>query len=452
MGLHVDTFAEPVKRNRMKKYGVLLMVVLLVVSCKKNGGGSTDIEPAVTPVGVNDGTAVTKTIGSAGGAIVSGDGEMELIIPSGALATNTAITIQPITNTAPNGRRKAYRCTPDGQQFAKDITIRFHYTDEDAAVTQPEYMQIAFQKADGTWQVIGNITNDVVAKTLSATVNHFTDFTEFDLLRLIPESLYLRKGATGDFQISWAGISSSSLVTFGLGILNTPPVWKVNGVTGGNSTHGTIRSTAPASATYTAPASDPTPNPVDISVEISIPFTVDGQQFNKGILLGKAYIIGNRYELDLEFKGTTAPGTGEVFSISDNVRMTVNLVGSGGTVSGAINVQPTFGLTNPSTNGCNTSWQSTGTGPINLRDIDVAGVTATGAGGYVYVYFDADVGVTPAMQVITCPGNPSQSKEFLPWSSAGAVLMFLDDTNSNQEINMSSAPGQHITLYVKPLQ
>lgn len=436
--------------KRKSVFLVLLFAAATLVACKKGGGDNPDIKPAVTPIGTNNGTAVTKTIGAAGGTIVSDDGEMEIIIPAGALAANTDITIQPITNTAPNGRRKAYRCTPDGQQFSKDITILFHYTDQDAKSTQPGYMQMAFQNADGTWSVLGNITNDETAKTLSAKTNHFTDFTEFDILRLIPPELYVRKGATGEFQISWAGISGSNLVTFGLGILSSPPVWKVNGVTNGNSTYGTVSSTAPAIATYTAPASDPTPNPVDISVEINIPFTVNGQQFNQGILLAKAYIIGNRYEVDLEYIGTTAIGTGEVFRINDNVRMTVNLVGSGGTVSGAINVQPTFTLTNPSTNGCSTSWTSNGTGPINLRDIDVAGVTV--AGSMVYVYFNSDVGATPAIQVITCPGIPQQTREFLPWNSGGTVLAFEDDTDNNQVINMSQISSQQITLHVKPLQ
>jgi hypothetical protein len=437
----------------MKKNSALLVLLVAVVilgGCKKNGSGTPDIKPTVTPIGTIDGAAKTQTIGSAGGTIVSDDGEMELVIPPGALTTNTDITIQPITNTAPSGRRKAYRCLPDGLQFAKDIVVKFHYTEEDAEVTKPEFMQVAFQNADGTWKVVEKVTNDVAAKTISAFVNHFTDFSAFDILRLSPESLYLRTGATGEFQISYAGMSRDNLITFGLQILSAPAVWKVNGVTGGNSTDGTIQATAPVKATYTAPANAPLTNPVDISVEVSLPFTVDGQQFNKGILTGKAYIIGNRYQVDLEYSGKSAVGTGEEFRVDDNVRMTVNLIGAEGTVTGAINAPPTFTKTASSTNGCNTTFTSNGTGPINLRDIDVIGVQRNGLTGDVYVYFDGKVTAVPAVMQIVCQTG-TETRDFLPWNSAGAVLTFKDN-GQPQVIDMSQISSQSIKLIVTPLQ
>jgi hypothetical protein len=437
----------------MKKNGallVLLVAALISGGCKKNGSGTSDLTPTVTPIGANDGTAKIQSIGSAGGTIVSADGEMELVIPPGALTTNTDITIQPITNTAPSGRRKAYRCLPDGLQFAKDIAVKFHYTEEDAEVTKPEYMQVAFQNADGTWKVIEKVTNDVAAKTISALVNHFTDFSAFDILRLTPESLYLRTGASGEFEISLVGMSLDNLMVFAQQIMSEPPVWKVNGVTGGNSTDGTIQATAHVKATYTAPATAPSTNPVDISVEVSLPFTVDGQQFNKGILTGKAYIIGNRYQVDLEYSGKSAVGTGEEFRVDDNVRMTVNLVGSEGTVTGAINVPPTFTKTASSTNGCNTTFTSNGTGPINLRDIDVIGVQKNGLTGDVYVYFDSKVSAVPAVMQIVCQTS-TETRDFLPWNTAGAVLTFKDN-GQPQVIDMSQISSQSIKLIATPLQ
>lgn len=438
----------------MKKNPVLLMLCIAVVtlaSCKKDGGGGPDLKPAVTPVGTNDGAAKTQTIGKAGGTIVSDDGEMEIIIPSGALSSNTDITIQPITNNAPNGRRKAYRCTPDGQQFAKDITIKFHYTDEDAALTKEEYMQVAFQNADGTWKVVDKVTNDAGNKTISATVNHFTDFSAFDILRIEPPNLYLRKGAAGELRISWAGMSTDNLIAFGAGVLSRDPVWKVNGVTGGNSTVGTIQSTAPAIARYTAPASDPSPNPVDISVEINMPFVVDGQQFNQGILTAKAYIIGGMYRLELEFRGEAGVGYGETYRVQDAVRMTVNLVGSEGTVTDVINVPPTFDKIASSTSGCSSTFLSNGTGPINLRDIDVIGVQRNSITGDVYVFFDSDVGAVPARVQITCPSTPAQTQDFLPWNAAGAILTFKDN-GQLQTIDMSQISTQSLTLIATPIQ
>lgn len=438
----------------MKKNSVfiaLLVFVWALGACKKDGGGTPDLQPVVTPVGTNDGTAVTKTIGSAGGAIVSDDGEMELIVPSGALANNTDITIQPITNNAPNGRRKAYRCLPDGLSFSKNITLKFHYNEQDAAATSAEYMMVAFQHADGQWQVIEDISNDVAGMTISASVDHFTDFSAFDIMRIEPPALYLRTEQTGEYKVTATGMSDLDAVLLLTAVLETSMEWKVNGVTGGNSTYGTITSAAGSTkGIYTAPENAPADNPVDISVELNLPFTVNGQRFNTGILNAKAYIIGNRYQLDLEYKGTSAPGTGEIFRVDDAVRLTVNLIGNEGTVSGSINVAPTFTKTANSTNGCSTSFLSNGTGPINLRDIDVAGVQRNASNNEVYIYYNADVGTVPAKMQITCPSN-TETRDFLPWSSGGAVLRFTDN-GMLQTITMSQISSQSIILTVTPLQ
>lgn len=438
----------------MKKNRILLMLLIAAMTlaaCKKDGGGAPDLKPAITPVGTNDGSPVTKTIGNTGGSIMSDDGEMELIIPSGALATNTDITIQPITNNAPNGRRKAYRCLPDGLQFSKDITIRFYYNDQDAAATSPEYMMVAFQTADGNWAVIEDLTNDVGNQNINASVNHFTDFSAFDIMRINPAALYLRTNQTGEYEVTATGMSDLNSVLLLTAVLDRPEVWKANGVTGGNSQHGTITASSDqARVVYTAPANAPATNPVDISAEINLPFTVDGQRFNKGILIAKAYIIGNRYQVDLEYSGKSAVGTGEEFRVDDNARMTVNLIGAEGTVTGTINVPPTFTKTANSTNGCNTTFTSNGTGPIHLRDIDVIGVQKNGLTGDVYVYFDSDVGVVPAVMQIVCQAG-TQTKDFLPWNTAGAVLTFKDNGQA-QVIDMSQISSQSIQLIVTPLQ
>jgi hypothetical protein len=436
-----------------KSRGILLLFAAVVIlgGCKKNGSGNPDLQPVVTPVGTIDGTAKTQTIGSAGGTIVSDDGEMELIIPSGALSANTDITIQPITNKAPNGRRKAYRCLPDGLTFSKDITIRFHYTEADAAATTPEYMMVAFQTDEGNWQVIDNVNNDVAGKTISVAINHFTDFSAFDIMRIEPAALYLKTNETGEYKVTATGMSDLNAVLLLTAVLERPETWKVNGVTGGNSTYGTIAASSDGTkGIYHAPGTAPDPNPVDISVEYNLSFTVDGQRFNRGILTAKAHIIGARYRVELEFKGTSAPGTGEVLRVEDNVRMSVNLVGNEGTVTETINVPPTFIFTSPSTNGCTTSFTSHGTGPINLRDIDVIGVNRNSMTGDVYIYFASDVGTVPAKMKITCPSNTT-TQDFLPWSSAGAVLTFKDN-GQMQVIDMSQLSSQSLKLIATPIQ
>jgi hypothetical protein len=208
---------------------ILMFLGLLCMAlpcCKKDSAPNHESKPVLTPVGVNDGTAVTKTIGAGGGTVISGDGQMEVIIPAGALSANTDIVIQPITNNAPNGRRKAHRCLPDGLQFSKNITLKFHYTEAEAAATKPEYMMVAFHNADGHWQVVEDVDNDVANNVVSAYVNHFTDFTGFDVMRIQPAVLYLKPGQTGEYALSFTGMALVHRILLLGELLEKPETWK----------------------------------------------------------------------------------------------------------------------------------------------------------------------------------------------------------------------------------
>jgi hypothetical protein len=437
----------------MKKNNVILVMLiaaLILAACKKDGGDAQAGKPAVTPVGTTDGAPASQTIGTAGGTIISDDGEMELIIPSGALTTNTSITIQPITNNAPNGRRKAYRCLPDGQQFAKNITVKFHYTEEDAAATKPEYMMVAFQTSEGRWQVVENVTNDETGKTLSAAVNHFTDFTAFDVMRIEPALLYLKTNQTGEYIVSAAGMSRVNDVLLINGLLDKPETWQVNGISDGNIEYGTIAANSDQTkGIYKAPATAPTTNPVIISAEINFPFFVDGQQFNKGILTANAFIIGGRYKVDIEVSGDMAAGTGEIFRMHDHARFTVNLIGLQGTVSDIQNSPVTFQRIANSTNGCNTVIDPYGTGPLNMRDRDVLDVTVNGLGDVV-VTFDATVEIVNPKFIKSCPGTAPTTNEIPIWSSAGMVIYFKD--NGQVQEYSSQAAGNSVKITISPMQ
>src|SRR5258708_3260287 len=86
-----------------------ILVMTCLPGCKKtttsapnnNPLPSGNGDPAVTSVGSPLGTPVSKSIGSAGGIVVSDDGQMQIDIPAGALALNTHITIQRVTNEMP---------------------------------------------------------------------------------------------------------------------------------------------------------------------------------------------------------------------------------------------------------------------------------------------------------------------------------------------------------------
>src|SRR4051812_2234058 len=68
-----------------------------------SGAGASGPNPTPPPTekGTSLGAKLTKTLGAAGGTIVSADGRLTITFPAGALATDTEIGIEPITNKAP---------------------------------------------------------------------------------------------------------------------------------------------------------------------------------------------------------------------------------------------------------------------------------------------------------------------------------------------------------------
>src|SRR5450755_5139363 len=114
----------------------ILLIIACALSCKKtsttgNNSSGNDTSVAITAIGTPIGIPVTKTIGAAGGTIISADGRAELDIPAGALSSDLAISIQPITNECPNGAGVAYDFLPNGTKFLIPATLTIHYTDDD---------------------------------------------------------------------------------------------------------------------------------------------------------------------------------------------------------------------------------------------------------------------------------------------------------------------------------
>lgn len=227
----------------------------------------------VSPVGVPAGNAVTKTIGSGGGNISSADGRFTVTIPAGALSSDKTISVQPITNTNVAGAGVAYRTLPDGELFAKPVTLTFHYTDEDTSGSFIEAMGVAYQDSKGIWQGSGG-SIDKVNKTFSVTTTHFTDWALFKYLELVPGSGSL------DFNesISLAVYNNLELdeLLIPLPPTVTKPIVKPKDLTAKYIKHwrlsgaGTLHPSG-SSATYTAPAVLPAVNPSAIRVILNPP-------------------------------------------------------------------------------------------------------------------------------------------------------------------------------------
>ncbi|HUJ58214.1 MAG TPA: hypothetical protein VLX92_06970 [Kofleriaceae bacterium] len=158
-----------------------------LAACGTSSSMATDPgDPA--PVGTPTGDPVTATIGAAGGTLTSGDGALSIVVPPGAVASDTTFSIQPITNTtfAPLGA--GYRLAPSDLAFAAPVTLRFSYTDDELAGTDPEAMTIAGQDPAGFWHGRGDTALDAGGHTVSLDVSGFAVASTAVTARLAPDA------------------------------------------------------------------------------------------------------------------------------------------------------------------------------------------------------------------------------------------------------------------------
>jgi hypothetical protein len=235
--------------------------------------------PTATAVGVATGTATSATIGAAGGSVSTPDGKIALTIPAGALASNTVIGIQPLTNTAHGKIGAAYRLTPDGQTFLHPVTLRFTYTDDDLLGTAAEFLGAAFQTAAGFWQWAGAAAVDTTAKTVSVSSSHFSDWSNVKGLQIRPAKKTVKVKGTVGLQVKVCyPVDDDELTTLASdcdtdqGIVSTLSIneWSVNGRPGGGFVFGTVVGSG-STGTYTAPTTIPIPNPVTVSARVHNP-------------------------------------------------------------------------------------------------------------------------------------------------------------------------------------
>lgn len=244
---------------------------------------ATDATARATPtaVGVAVGSATSMTIGAAGGTVSAPDGKLVLTIPAGALAANTVIGIQPITNFAHGKMGAAYRLSPAGQTFLQPVTLSFAYADSDLEGTAAAFLGAAFQTPTGFWKWLGAATHNATAKTVSVNSNHFTDFSAVRGLQIRPPRKTIKPNATVALQVRACYEAFDALADLATGLGNdcdndqgpdgilTVDQWSVNGVLRGSGPFGTVVGSGPA-ATYTAPSSKPTPPTAAVSARVSV--------------------------------------------------------------------------------------------------------------------------------------------------------------------------------------
>lgn len=142
------------------------------------GGGGDDAAAAAPPAGPVP-PPPAASIGPAGGSASSGDGA-EVVVPAGALATDTAVQVQAAATGAPPmpagllALSKVYAFTPHGTTFARpaQVTVPFDPALVPAGVTPVLYKADGAGAAAGQWRALAGAT--VSGTRISAPVDSFS--------------------------------------------------------------------------------------------------------------------------------------------------------------------------------------------------------------------------------------------------------------------------------------
>ncbi|WP_353720732.1 hypothetical protein [Dyadobacter sp. 676] len=287
--------------SRVMLTGCLLLAG--VGGCNEHGDAvNPDGNGGITGVGIPNGTAVASTIGAAGGTISSADNLVTLTIPAGALSKDTEISIQSITNEAPNGLGQAYRFSPDGTTFARPASLTFRYDPRTVSANNPDAFRVATQGADRRWYRTAKVAVDTASHTITAAMPHFSDWSAYQLAVMKDTELkgadYVELGASTDLSL---GIYNELIVFESKEAGEDLEVEDVQWEVAGGAVNGSVKASGKKdetllaefySAVYRAPGKNPASNPVTVVANVKFKGKQGKFQVIKQILVGKDYYRG----------------------------------------------------------------------------------------------------------------------------------------------------------------
>ena len=302
---------------------VLLLLVLVFASCRKDRvtddkNKEQEESPKATPVGTPIDDAIQIQMGPNGGKFTTPDGRLGLEFPSGALSTQTTITIQAITNNCLGSSGNAWLITPHNITFNKPVKLTFAYGDSDIVGTNAIAMDIAYQDAKGVWQAQGAVTTDLANRKVKVATTHFSDWSLFESFYLVSSASSLPTNGTANLEVFTTEdilepLVAGQQVPMGKKIsVATTNIkeWKLAG-TGNLQPNG-------AKAVYKAPATVPAVNHVAISVSL------DFNKRGKYLLVKHIEITGNDGEIEVRVNGgawVKQPASPAVKMGPDNIAM-----------------------------------------------------------------------------------------------------------------------------------
>jgi hypothetical protein len=328
----------------------LLLSSSLLLSCGSNPSDTPQdtSKGTATAVGTPIGSPATASIDANGGTLISPDGRLEVIVPENALATATTLSIQPITNESPLGAGGGFSLLPHGQQFAKPVTVRMHYSQSDLTGTSPKALLIATQKADHIWYALGNLVLDESAGTLSASTTHFSDYNLAQYLRLSPPAATIAVNRSQSLKLTMlkpAEDDDPDDDLSPLGYVAAPVLgqvdWSINGDLAGNQSDGSVSpKSGSATTTYTAPSTiaNMSSNPVAVTATVQDPTLPGKFMVSANITVTEGSGVSGRITLTLSLNDSrtrTLGGVTEVKSEAGSANLVymlpnIALMASGG--------------------------------------------------------------------------------------------------------------------------
>jgi len=302
---------------------VFLFTFMTLLCCKKGGREQLPpeseegevISPAVKPKGNSTGTPVSKTIGSGGGTVQSGDGKLQITLPANSIEGETQINIQPITNTLTEGSgNHAYRIESNGVRLRKPVTLTFYYKESILTDGAENGLMVAYQRNDGIWCALPTALNSQ-KKSLSITTDHFSDWMFFENLTLRKDKEKVEKGDQVELDLFETGLLTplgpkevdewplSTLEDFTPG-KNSSLKWKIVEGPGKLEVKRNSRG-AMAKAIYTAPEAIPESKTVTVQVEITTKGSLPDPNYPGGRRpIGKLILLSTiSLSADFHFKG-----------------------------------------------------------------------------------------------------------------------------------------------------
>lgn len=429
---------------------IIIAFVLFFVSKVALAQQDIDSIHVITKVGKPIGEKTAIKISKDAGSLTSADGMVELIIPEGAVPKNTIISIQAITNLMANGNGKAYRLEPSGIPFKKALQLIFHYDAEEIKDSMQLLMGIAMQDDKGQWYTLNKSELDTIAKTISGNINHFSDWSNFSAIKIVPDNARLK--VTNSKTLEVAGVTPSPQVNDeDLAPLERSPknvIWKVNNVVGGNASSGTINGRK-LGGYYTAPASVPNQNPVAVSanlVGLSIKF--NGINFKDLRLVSNILIYDNAYEVTIVHSMKESSNGSEVGAVNyfDTGSFVIAVNGNDSKIIEKINKNTAadWGYTGK----CIITKLKSGAGTVHIigaRTITVTSPAVAGGNAWVAIEFIRAPTILPLLQ-FKCPPVGGKGGWYTGTSAQGNAMVAQMMQAFPQRIRFEAKEGEQTIL------